>query len=82
MRYYEITHRPRTQTATDRIAWNEPRHLQHDARGIWQRAQACVCLVKLTEPSHISDEDSYHCLGDADDRSRLGQPYKPTMRSV
>ena len=53
MRYYEITHRPRTQTATDRIAWNEPRHLQHDARGIWQRAQACVCLVKLTEPSHM-----------------------------
>ena len=53
MRYYEITHRPRTQTATHRIAWNEPRHLQHDARGIWQRAQACVCLAKLTEPSHI-----------------------------
>ena len=37
MRYYEIAHRPRTQTETDRIAWNEPRHLQHDARGIWPR---------------------------------------------
>ena len=52
MRYYEVAHRPRTQSATDRIAWNEPRHLQHDARESGQGAQACVCLVKLTEPSH------------------------------
>ena len=30
MRYYEIAQRPKTPTATDRIARDE-RHLQHDA---------------------------------------------------
>ena len=30
MRYYEIVHRLKVQTATHRIAWDK-RHLQHDA---------------------------------------------------
>ena len=34
MRYYEIAQRPKTPTATDRIARDE-RHLQHDTGQIW-----------------------------------------------
>ena len=49
-----------------------------------QGAQACVCLVKLTEPSHIllMRIVTIALEIDADDRSRLGQPCKRTMRSV
>ena len=52
MRYYEIVHRPKTQSATNRIARDES-HLQHDAGKFGQVVDVCGCLVTLPKPSHI-----------------------------
>ena len=59
MRYYEIAHRPKTPTATDRIVRDE-RHLQHDAGQIWSKRRSRVSGNAAKAKPHSAATASRH----------------------